>query len=371
MAVTPKKGNKKKSFLTAAQVASGSNSVPYVPAPKLLPTAESRFYARGSSPSEHDLASLIAATFPNIAARILRDANCTLPLAVTTKVNERGSVTLLVTDTTTPAAAFAPYFDVLKTQLNRSFPVGDSLWFPFRLAPNEVQLTIHSLPIAFLPGYLEALFPSLADSIYNSKNVGILTARYLNLNSESRSGKMATSVVVSVHPGEVPTNGSSIRLFSQSHTIESAYSSNRYTQCRNCWGFGHVAPRCESKDPVFPLCSLNHTRSRHRCPNPTCPGSGNLKPVLNCWSSSPACYANCRDDHLALYRDCNNRPVPPTLRRSPPEPEIVPRQQQKTRLTQPPMAWSSRPPPLRPVFSNRRSKWRRLVLEAQPRSWPR
>jgi len=116
------KGKKNKSSLTAAKVASASNVVPDPQPPKSLPTAKRRFYAPRSSPSEHPQASLIAATFPDIAARILRDANCILPLAVPTKVNDSGSVTLLVTDPATPAAAFAPYFDVLSSQLNKSFP---------------------------------------------------------------------------------------------------------------------------------------------------------------------------------------------------------------------------------------------------------
>jgi len=138
------------------------------------------FYAPRSSPSEHQQGSLIAATFPDIAARVLRDANCIIPLAVTTKVNDRGSVTLLVTDPTTPAAAFAPYFDALSAQLNKSFPVGESPWLPFRLAANEAQLAIHSLPIGFLPEDPDELFPCLAESILNSKNIRIIAARYLN-----------------------------------------------------------------------------------------------------------------------------------------------------------------------------------------------
>ena len=70
-AVAPKKGNKKKSLPTATQVAYVSNLVPNVPAPKSLPTVERRFYTPRSSPSEHDQAWLIAATFPDIAARVL------------------------------------------------------------------------------------------------------------------------------------------------------------------------------------------------------------------------------------------------------------------------------------------------------------
>jgi len=285
--------------------------------------AERRFYALRSSPSEHPQAPLIAATFPNIAAQVLSDANCVLPLAVTTNVNDLGSVTLLVTDPATTAAAFAPYFDALSNQLNKSFPVGESPWLPFRLAPNEAQLAIDSLPITFLPDDAEELFPCLAGSILNSKKIGFLSAWYLNPNAQSREGKSATSIIVCVHPGDVPTMGSSIRLFSRSRTIARAYSSNRYTQCKNCWGFGHVAPRCPSTSPVCPICSLGHTRAMHRCPNPTCPGGGNLKAAPGCCSSSPPRCTNCGGAHTATHRDCDSRPTPPPLRRSSTADEVV------------------------------------------------
>ena len=147
--------------------------------------------------------------------------------------------------------------------------MGEYPWLPFHLAPNEAQLAIHSLPIAFLPEDQNELFPCLAESILNSKNIRILAARYLNPSAQSREGKLATSVIVSVHPGDVPAIGSSIRPFSPSHTVERAYSSNRYTQCNNCWGYGYVAPRCHSTHSVCPICSLNHTRAIHRCPNHT------------------------------------------------------------------------------------------------------
>jgi len=309
------KGKKNKSSLTAAQVASASNSVSATQTPRSLPTAERRFYAPRSSPSVHQQAPLIATTFPDIAARVLRDANCILPLVVTTKVNDRGSVTLLVTDPATPSAAFAPYLDALSAQLNKSFPVGESPWLPFGLAPNEAQLAIHSLPIAFLPKDPNELFPCLAQSILNSKDIRILAARYLNPDAQSTVGKSATSVIVSVHPGDVPAMGSSIRLFSRSRTVECAYSSNRYTQCKNCWGFGHVAPRCPSSHPVCPSCSLSHTRAMHGCPNPTCPGGGNIKATPGCCSSSPPRCPNCGGAHTATHRVCDSRPAPPPLRR--------------------------------------------------------
>jgi len=141
-----------------------------------------------------------------------------------------------------------------------------------------------------------------------------------------QEGKPTTSLIVSIYPGDAPTIGSSIRLFPRSRTIERAYSSNRYTQCNNCWGFGHIAPqaRCPSTSPVCPICSLNHTRASHHCPNPTCPGGGNLKTTPGCCSSSPAHGTNCGGDHTAIYRDCESRPTPPTVRRSATAAEIVP-----------------------------------------------
>jgi len=154
------KGKKNKSSLTAAQVALASNSVAVAQPPKSLPTTERRFFVPRSSHSEHQQASLIAATFPDIAARVLREANCIHSLAVTTKVNDRGSVTLLVTDTATPTAAFAPYFDALSSQFDKSFPVGESPWLPFCLAPNEAQLTSTCSPLPSSPRTQTNFFPA-------------------------------------------------------------------------------------------------------------------------------------------------------------------------------------------------------------------
>ena len=226
MSSIPKGNKKNKNSTIASKVSVAVNSAHALQKPKPLPTAERRFYAPISPPTEHPDSLLIAATFPNIAARVLRDANCTLPLSVTAKVNDRGSVTLHVSDPTTLAAAFAEYFDALTTPLNRSFPVGNSPWRPCRLAPNELQLAIHSLPIVFLPTNADELFPSLADSVFNSKNVQILSDRFLNPNPQSRAGKSATSVIVSVNPSDVPTIGTSIRLFSNSRPLDCAYSSS-------------------------------------------------------------------------------------------------------------------------------------------------
>jgi len=107
--------------------------------------------------------------------------------------------------------------------------------------------------------------------------------------------------------------GSSILLFCRRGTIERAYRSNRYTQGKNCCGFGHVAPRCSTAGPVCPICSLTHTRASHRCPNPTCPGGANLKATPGCCSSSPPRSVNCGSPHTATRWDCESRPSPANL----------------------------------------------------------
>jgi len=115
--------------------------------------------------------------------------------------------------------------------------------------------------------------------------------------------------------------GTSIKLFSRSRTIARAYFSNCYTQFRNWRRFGHLVARCPTADLVCPLCSLNHSHSNPRCPNPTCPSSGNLKATPGCCSSSPAGCVNCGGQHTALFKDCPTWPAPSTLSRSAPYPE--------------------------------------------------
>jgi len=93
--------------------------------PPSLPGAQRRFFAPRQSPAPHPDAPSIAATFPDIAARILRESNCLLPLGFSATVNPRGAISLTVTDKATPAASYAPYIDSLSRALNQSFPVGE------------------------------------------------------------------------------------------------------------------------------------------------------------------------------------------------------------------------------------------------------
>ena len=119
--------------------------------PPSLPGAQRRFFAPLQSPAPHLDASTIAATFPDIAARVLRESNCLLPLGFSATVNPRGAISLTVTEKATLAVSYAPYFHCLTRALNQSFPVGENPWCTLVLAPTAVQLAIHSLPLRFLP----------------------------------------------------------------------------------------------------------------------------------------------------------------------------------------------------------------------------
>jgi len=184
------------------QVASAV-AAPVKKRPPFLPGAQRRSFAPRQSPAPHPDAPSIAATFPDIAARVLSQSNCLLPLGFSTTVNQRGAISLTVTDKATPAASYAPYFESLTRALNQSFPVGENPWCTLVLAPTAVQLAIHGLPLRFLPQDEEELFSYIRQAILNDKATPVLSARYLNPDRDSRSTTQATSVVVTVYPQHV------------------------------------------------------------------------------------------------------------------------------------------------------------------------
>ena len=87
-------------------------------APPPLASVARRSFALGCSTAPHHDAADIKAYLPDLAASLLRAANCCLPRSPTAIVNDRGSVTLIVVDTSVPAASYAPYFEALTTKLN-------------------------------------------------------------------------------------------------------------------------------------------------------------------------------------------------------------------------------------------------------------
>ena len=286
--------------------------------PSSLPAAARRFYAPRQVHMPHPDRDTIAATFPDIAAEVLRSSNCALPLSFTAKVNSNGTVTLLGVDPSTPATDYSPFFPALAARLNKSFPVGTSPWLPFRPATNENQFAIHGLPLRFLPSDPEGLFVYLKSAILNAKGLIITSARFLNPDPDARAIKDPSSVVVTTTPKEGKTMGSHIFLLSRKREVKVAHSANKTTRCRNCQRYGHTAPVCKYDHPVCPLCALHHKKSEHRCPNPTCPKEGNLRPVAGCCSASPPQCANCGDDHPATDPSCPARP-----RLAQPEPPLA------------------------------------------------
>jgi len=114
--------------------------------PPSLPGAQLHFFVHRQSPSPHPDGLKIAATFPDIAARVLRESNGLLPLGFSATVNPWGSNCLTVTEKATPAASYAPYFVSLTRALNQAFPVGDNPWCTLVLAPTAVQVAIDSVP---------------------------------------------------------------------------------------------------------------------------------------------------------------------------------------------------------------------------------
>ena len=161
-----------------------------------------------------------------------------------------------------------------------------------------------------MPTEVDNILPAFAESIRNATGVGIYSARFLQSDPAKRAEMSSVSVVVSVSPSDVAAFRSSIWLFLRSRQVEQAYFSNRMTQCKFCFGFGHSAQRCKLDHPVCPICSLSHRRSAHRYPNPTCPKQGNTKAVPACCPASPLKYTNCQREYLATDPEGPNRPQP-------------------------------------------------------------
>jgi len=117
------KDKKKVGTQPSRQQVASAVAPPLKKGPPSLPGAQRRFFAPRQSPAPHPDAPSIAATFPDIAAHVLRESNCLLPLGFSATVNYRGAISLTVTAKATPAASYAPYFDSLTRALNKSFPV--------------------------------------------------------------------------------------------------------------------------------------------------------------------------------------------------------------------------------------------------------
>ena len=306
------KGKKSPPATTASKVASVIEAAsPKGPPPLTSPAR--RFYAPRNIPAPHPERDLIRIRWPDLAASVLREANSGLPVSFKVFVNDNGAVSLTVIDTSVPAASYSPFFDALTQKLNQSFPVGDNPWMPFWLAPSDIQFAIYGLPIKAHPEADAALCDLLQPSIFNSHSVLISKASFLNPDRASRvHDKNPFSVVVQVpsEDGKSLTDLSRFPILGGNYVIERAYPLSPSKQCNNCWRFGHVKSRCKNST-ICPLCAGPHAKTEHRCPNPTCPRGGNLKPVLNCCIASPARCPNCSEDHSVSYRDCTARPVPP------------------------------------------------------------
>ena len=290
--------------------------------PPSLPGAQQHFFAPRLSPVPHLAAPTIAATFPDIAARVLRESNSLLPLGFSASVNIRGAISRTVTEKATTAASYAPYFESLTRTLYQSFPVGENPWAQFILAPTAGQLAIYALPLRFLHQDEEEPFPYLRQAILKDKATPILSARYLNTSRDSRGTKQPTSVLVTVDSQHVAALTSGVVILSQKRKVELAFSASRSSQCTNCWRYGHAHQPCPATHWTCPICPLHHTRAAYRCQNPTCPRSWNNKPVPSCCPTLPPHCCNCADDHTATFKECPARPrhtVP--SRPSTPEPQ--------------------------------------------------
>ena len=168
----------------------------------------------------------IKAHLLDLAASVLCEANCSHSRSLKPIINDRGLATLIVTETSVPAASYAPYFEALTTKFNQAYPISINALLP----PTSVQLAIHSLPVDYMPHQDEDLFSYLSNSILNSKDVAISGARFLNPNLQSGMEIPAYSVVINVEPDPIQTMLLSIYLYGNLRTFEKPYWSSPLTE---------------------------------------------------------------------------------------------------------------------------------------------
>jgi len=181
----------------------------------------------------------------------------------------------------------------------------------FTKVSTAIQWAIHPIPTHILPDDKSELYSFIKKSIKKAKEVTIGAAWYLNKDRAASLSKQATSVVVSINPDDVFILLPALFLFSKCLKVEKTTQADQYTQCTNCYRFGHASPRCTQKHPTCPYCSLHDTRSAHRCQNPTCPEGDDSNAVSDGGPTSPPPCPNCDDDHDAFYEECMARPIPP------------------------------------------------------------
>ena len=130
---------KKASKAPSPQQVGSAAAPPVKKGPPSLPGPQRSVFTPRLSPVHYPDAPAIAATFPDIAARVLRESHFLLPLGVSSSVNSLVAISLKVTDKATPAPSYAPYFESLTRSLNQSLPMGENPRAQFILAPTAVQ----------------------------------------------------------------------------------------------------------------------------------------------------------------------------------------------------------------------------------------
>lgn len=286
-----------------------------------LPAAQRRFFAQRIIASPIEDSEKFAASLPIILARDL-EANgasaADISLAFSVTINSNGTVTVLASPTT-PATLYLPYFARFTALLNTLLPVKGNLYKSFVLAPTNVDFAIHALPRHALGEDNVAVSEIMAHAIRYASGAIISSARFLQNNADKRALKPTTTIVISVPQDQIEILGSSIRLFSRPRRIEKMFPSSPSTQCHNCCQFGHAAARCKSLTPVCPYCAGPHTRSNHRCGNPSCQNGGNSKSVMGCCTTIALKCANCGLEHGATSPLCNVKMNALTSRRPQPQ----------------------------------------------------
>jgi hypothetical protein len=203
---------------------------------------------------------------------IVRSAEIDLPPFIFARTNSNDKL-VLMTNHTTPAAAYKPYLQLLTNQLTPFAPTASEIntrWSKFLM---------HNIPTGALPSVIKEqiklTYPTLR--LAQTPRWLVPTDRHVN----KQASTLVVSLLGAIHLKRLGTT--TLTLCNRKCRITPYYSWTPNSHCHNCQGYGHHTKLCKVEKPTCAVCAQQHSTKDHLCTIPTCrAGNSCTDPPLKC-----------------------------------------------------------------------------------------
>jgi hypothetical protein len=203
---------------------------------------------------------------------IVRSAEIDLPPFILARTNSNSKL-VLMTNHTTPAAAYKPYLQLFTNKMERFTPTASEIntrWSKF---------LVHNIPTDASPSVIreqiELTYPTLCLA---------QTPRWL-VPTDRRTNKQASTLVIALL-GAIDLKHlrtTTLTLCNRKCHITPYFSWTPDSHCHNCQGYGHHTKLCKAEKPTCAICAQQHSTKNHLCTIPTCRASNSCThPPLKC-----------------------------------------------------------------------------------------